>query len=46
MVIAWNLSVGSNFKGTDNTTWGTYSMQDGQLVILRRLTSVFLQASN
>ena len=23
--IAWNLSVGSNFKGTDNTTWGTYS---------------------
>ena len=23
--IAWNLSVGSNFTGTDNTTWGTYS---------------------
>ena len=23
--IAWNLSVGSNFKGTDNTTWGAYS---------------------
>ena len=23
--ITWNLSVGSNFKGTDNTTWGTYS---------------------
>ena len=23
--IAWNLSVGSNYKGTDNTTWGAYS---------------------
>tara|TARA_A100001234_G_scaffold41713_1_gene33977 strand:- start:246 stop:1508 length:1263 start_codon:yes stop_codon:yes gene_type:complete len=23
--IAWNLSAGSNFKGTDNTTWGAYS---------------------
>jgi len=23
--IAWNLSVGSNYKGTDNTTWGAYA---------------------
>jgi hypothetical protein len=23
--ITWNLSVGSNYKGTDNTTWGTYA---------------------
>ena len=23
--IAWNLSVGSNYRGTDNTTWGSYA---------------------
>ena len=42
--IAWNLSVGSSFKGTDNTTWGAYSNSrwaTGHAVDLIGVTSDF-----
>ena len=42
--IAWNLSVGSTFKGTDNTTWGAYSnarWATGHAVDLVGVTSDF-----